>query len=133
MVRTIQKMTENNKSNDRLDALVQLLTAKPELVDVLLDNLLAGGKKKRKLNWRGRTLTLFPNDEKRYLTPKELETKELIDSLVKTKKFSTTPSVAAMNKFYQNGKIRSLTKEIQHFAKHYYKQYILDWSVFKKK
>ncbi len=130
---TIQKMTEINKSNDRLDALVQLLNAKPELVDVLLDNLLAGGKKKKKLNWRGKKLTLFPNDEKRYLTPKELEAKQLVDTLVKAKKLSKTPSVAAMNSFFQNGKIRNLSKDIRFFAKHYYKQYILDWSVFKKK
>lgn len=125
-------MTVNNKSNDRLDALVQLLNAKPELVDVLLDNLLSGGKKKKKLNWRGKKLTLFPNDEKRYLTPKELEAKEIVDTLVKAKKLSKTPSVAALNAFFQNGKIRNLSKEIRFFAKHYYKQYILDWSVMKK-
>ena len=124
---TQQKMTVNNKSNDKLDMLVTLLTNQPDLVDVLLDSVLAKGKKKKSQFWRGRELVLFPNDQYQYLTPGEFEAKKIVDVLVKSKKLSTVPSVATMNKFYSNQKIRGLSKELQFWAKHYFKQNIINW------
>ena len=124
---TQQKMTEINKSNDKLDMLVSLLTNQPDLIDVLLDSVLAKGKKKKPQSWRGRELTLFPNDKYQYLTPGELEAKKIVDALVRSKKLSKTPSVATMNKFYANGKIRALSKEMRFWAKLYFKQNHLDW------
>lgn len=55
---TQQKMTETNKSNEKIEMLMQLLASKPELIDVLLDNILAEGKKKRK-NRSGEVENLF--------------------------------------------------------------------------
>jgi len=124
---TQQKMTETNKSNDKLDTLVALLTSQPELIEVMLDSIIAKGKKKKPQFWRGRELTLFPNDQYQYLTPGELEAKNIVDALVKSKKLSKVPSVATMNKFYSNQKIRALKKELQFFAKHYFKQNHLNW------
>lgn len=124
---TQQKMTETNRSNDKLDMLVSLLTNQPDLIDVLLDSIIAKGKKKKPQFWRGKELILFPNDQYRYLTPGEHGAKKIVDTLVKTKKLSNVPSVATMNKFYSNVKIRGLSKELQFWAKHYYKQNHLDW------
>ena len=44
---TIQKMTETNKSNDKMDMLISILKARPEAVDVMLDSLLNQGNKKK--------------------------------------------------------------------------------------
>lgn len=136
---TKQKMTETNKNSEskkdmldlKLDTLLNLIKAKPELLDVLLDNVVATGNKKRKNKWRGRVNTLFPNGEYVYLTPTELVVKGIVDVLVDKKTLSKIASVAGMNKFYSNSKIRGLSKTDQHFAKQYYKQYILDWSQIK--
>jgi hypothetical protein len=126
-------MTEINKNNEKLDLLIQILTNQPESIDILLNTVLAQGKKKKPKIWRGRELTLFPNGEEYYLTPSEQKTKKIIDELVKTKKLSNIPSEATMNKFYSNSKIRTLSKKEQFWGKHYFKQNILDWSVIKKK
>lgn len=129
---TQQKMTETNKSNEKIEMLMQLLASKPELIDVLLDNILAEGKKKKKPIWRGRKLILFPNETEQYLTLSQQKVKQLVDELVSTKKLSKKASENAMNRFYGNTKIRGLSKEDRLWAKHYYKQYILDWSVIRK-
>ena len=128
---TIQKMTETNKSNDKMDMLISILKARPDAVDVMLDSLLNKGNKKKKQSWRGRELILFPNNEYKYVTPEQHEAKEIVDGLVnstnKKEKLSTVPSEAGMNKFYASNKIRGLSKDMQFWAKHYYKQFVLEW------
>jgi len=86
------------------------------------------GAKKKKPNWRGRELTLFPNGEYRYLTPSEINAKKIVDDLVKKKTLSTVPSDTALNTFFESGKIRALSKKDRFFAKLYYKQDVLQWS-----
>ena len=129
---TRQKMTETNKSKDKLQTLIALLESKPELVDVLIDSVVKDGTKKKKPIWRGRELVQFPDGDFRYLTPAQQKAKEIVDALVEKKTLSKTPSEATMNKFYSSGKIRGLSKEDRFWAKHYYKQFILQWSEKKK-
>ena len=129
---TQQKMTETNKSNDdKIAMLVNILTNRPDSIDTLLDAVLNPGSKKKPQSWRGRELILFPNKEFKYLTPEQHKAKEIVDDLVnntnKKVKLSKAPSEATMNKFYSNSKIRGMTKDMQFWAKHYYKQYILEW------
>ena len=132
---TKQKMTETNKSksdSSKLQTLINLLESKPELVDLLIDSVVKEGATKKKPEWRGRHLILFPNGEYKYLTPAEMNAKEIVDNLIKKKKLSTVPSETALNRFFQSGPIRTLNKADRFFAKQYYKQYYLDWSEKKK-
>ena len=119
---TQQKMTENNKSSDLIKDLA-----------IAIKEVGSERDKPRPEQWHERKLITFPNGGKHYLTSDEIKAKKIVDDLVAKKTLSSVASEAAMNKFFSLSQIRSLpSKEIRFFAKMYYKQNILDWSVIKK-
>ena len=93
-----------------------------KMLEIYLDRQ---ASKPRKEKWRKRTLTLFPNDTKMYLTSEQIIAKLIVDKLIKDKTFSTTGSITALNTFLGNAEIRALSPDLAFFAKMYYKQFYL--------
>ena len=107
-------LKESNKAPSMEDTL--------KMLELYLDRQ---ANKPRKEKWRKRTLTLFPNDTKMYLTSEQIVAKLIVDKLIKDKTFSTTGSITALNTFLGNAEIRALSPDLAFFAKMYYKQFYL--------
>ena len=115
---------ENKKLNIALKEKVEGTTIEDTLkmLELYLDKQ---ASKPKKVKWRNRTLTLFPNDSKMYLTSEQIIAKKIVDKLIKDKTFSTTGSITALNTFLGNAEIRALSPDLAFFAKMYYKQFYL--------
>lgn len=114
-------LKESNKAPSMEDTL--------KMLELYLDRQ---ANKPRKEKWRKRTLTLFPNDTKMYLTSEQIVAKLIVDKLIKDKTFSTTGSKTALNTFLGNAEVRALSPDIAFFAKMYYKQFYLTFPGQKK-
>jgi len=104
-------ITESNSQNVLVEKITQVLDQQAE--------------KPKKQSWRGRELVEFPNGGRYYVTPNQKEAKDLVDSLVASKKLSTIASEAALNNFLGNAKIQQLERSVKFWAKQYYKSHHL--------
>ena len=111
-IESLKKLIKKNNSTDSaLERIASYLDQQAE--------------KPRKEHWGNRNLVVFPKGQKKYLTKKQQKIKELVDTLIETKKLSKTASETAMNTFLENSKIRALDRAGRFWAKMYYKQQYL--------